>query len=356
MRRTRWIVAGLAATVVLVTTAVLYRSGGDLAAVPGGTAAPWNGALIAALTVLLVTVGRLVERSSRRRGPGADRRTGPEPTGAGSTTGTVVGDVNEGTVIQGHTLTLHQPTHQTVVDTQIVHAPDTEPAWPILVGVLPNEADHFQHRSLTDRLARSSRDRPTVVLGQVLSGMGGVGKTQLAAHHARELLRRGEVDLVVWVPAAERSTILRAYADAARRILRSPADEDPEPAALRFLTWLQTTDRRWLVVLDNLDVPEHVRGLWPTTGSPVTAEAAAPQGRLVVTTRRTDTALAGRGRAFIDVGGYTPHESLAYLTAALADLPVAPRTRNWRHWPRTWATFRWPCPRRPPTSATAGAA
>ncbi|MCY9784233.1 tetratricopeptide repeat protein [Nocardiopsis sp. EMB25] len=332
MTRTRWIVAGLATTVILATAAVLYWSGGDAVAGTEGAAAPWGAALIAALTVLLVVAGRIVERSSGKRRPSAARHPVPaettEPTqtvdGSQATANAVTGGVSGSTLIQGGTLTFHQPTHHTVIDTQVVHAPEPEPAWPMVVGVLPNEADHFQHRSLTDRLTRSSRDHPTVVLGQVLSGMGGVGKTQLAAHHARALLRREEVDLVVWAPAAERATILRAYADAAHRILHSPADEDPEHAARRFLTWLQTTDQRWLVVLDNLDVPEHVRGLWPTTSAPAAADTAGPRGRLVVTTRRTDTALAGRGRAFIDVGVYTPDESLTYLATALDDLPLAP--------------------------------
>ncbi|KOX17372.1 GTP-binding protein [Nocardiopsis sp. NRRL B-16309] len=195
---------------------------------------------------------------------------------------------------------------------------------------MPNEADHFQHRELTDRLTHTSDGHPTVVLGQVLSGMGGVGKTQLAAHHARSLLARGAVDLAVWVPAAERATIVQAYADAARAVLPGHVDEDPDRAARQFLTWLQTTDRRWLVVLDNLDVPEHVRGLWPPTATPSADQGSAPApgtgplGRLVVTTRRTDTALAGRGRSFIDVGTYTPDEARTYLATALAGLPTPP--------------------------------
>ena len=39
--------------------------------------------------------------------------------------------------------------------------------------------------------------------------------------------------------------------------------DDLEQAAARFLTWLETTERRWLVVLDDLSDPADLRRLWP---------------------------------------------------------------------------------------------
>ncbi|WP_152486446.1 tetratricopeptide repeat protein [Nocardiopsis lucentensis] len=211
---------------------------------------------------------------------------------------------------------------------------------------MPNESDHYQSRELSDRLLRASSASPTVVLGQVLSGIGGVGKTQLAAHHARQLLHNGEIDLLVWAPASERMSIIHAYANAAHRVVAGQVDDAPERAAEQFLSWLQTTDKRWLVVLDNVDTPDVVRGLWPPTvttppgphqGSPhkgmrrwrsvlgkgqqQNTSEPSPHGRVLVTSRRMDTAVASRGREFIEVDIYTPEEARAYLTHALADLP-----------------------------------
>ncbi|MFE3456807.1 tetratricopeptide repeat protein [Nocardiopsis aegyptia] len=334
MTTAQWIRFGLVAAAVLGALAGLAWIVGG----PPGRPLAWAGGG-AAVLVLAATVTARLRRPASSEAPAAPvpasvAATAPAPAAASSSAGptdnTIAGGVSGGTVLQGRDLTVHQPTHHTVIDTQIVHSPTAEPDWPVVVGVLPNEADHFQHRELTDRLSHTAKDHPTVVLGQVLSGMGGVGKTQLAAHHARALLAKDAIDLVVWVPAAERATIVQAYADAARAVSAGHADEDPDRAALQFLTWLQTTDRRWLVVLDNLDVPEHVRGLWPPTATPSATEGSAaesasgPLGRLVVTTRRTDTALAGRGRAFIDVGTYTPAEAHTYLATALAGLPSAP--------------------------------
>ncbi|MEV7445725.1 tetratricopeptide repeat protein [Streptomyces sp. NPDC091204] len=157
----------------------------------------------------------------------------------------------------------------------------------------------------------------TAVLCQVLSGTGGVGKTQLAAHHARTAWQAGAVDLLVWVTATSRDAVLSAYAEAAVTVT-DPDDpqctglDDPERAAVRFLAWAQSTDRRWLIVLDDVSDPAHLNGtdgrgdLWPP---------ARPNGRTVVTTRRRDAALPAH---LIDVGLFTKGEAVGYLRAKLA--------------------------------------
>jgi hypothetical protein len=155
------------------------------------------------------------------------------------------------------------------------------------------------------------------VLCQVLSGTGGVGRTQLAAHHARTAWQAGAVDLLVWATATSRDAVLSAYAEAAVTVT-DPDDpqcaglDDPERAAVRFLAWAQSTDQRWLIVLDDLSDPAHLNGtdgrcdLWPP---------AHPNGRTVVTTRRRDAALPGH---LIDVGLFTKGEAVGYLGAELA--------------------------------------
>ena len=74
-------------------------------------------------------------------------------------------------------------------------APAPRPVtWPVLVGVVPPEADCYQPRIVTGRLSRITTGGGTAVLCQVLSGLGGVGKTQLAAVHARQLWQAGDLD------------------------------------------------------------------------------------------------------------------------------------------------------------------
>ncbi|WP_386162835.1 tetratricopeptide repeat protein [Streptosporangium vulgare] len=176
------------------------------------------------------------------------------------------------------------------------------------VGVVPRAADCFQTRQIADRLTEAAQDGETVVVSQVLAGMGGIGKTQLAAAYARRTWEQREVGVLVWVSATSRSQILAAYAQAATELGLPTDPGDVEQAARRFLTWAQTTPTAWLVVLDDVQDPADVRELWPS----------GAVGRVVVTTRRRDAALAGQSRRVVDVGVFTKAEARAYLSAKLA--------------------------------------
>ena len=198
--------------------------------------------------------------------------------------------------------------------------PPTPQAALTLVGVLPGLADCFQPRALVDELAQAIDDGGTAVLTgttsavtRLLSGMGGVGKTQLAVHLATHLYDTGRLDLLVWISAASRQAITAGYAHAAVDLALPGADgTDTEQDAARFHAWLSTTDRRWLVVLDDLNTAADLKGLWPPN---------RPAGRTVVTTRLRGSALTGPGRHLVPVHVFTPAEAGAYLQNRLADHP-----------------------------------
>ncbi|MFF3015420.1 tetratricopeptide repeat protein [Streptomyces sp. NPDC057939] len=189
-----------------------------------------------------------------------------------------------------------------------------EVSWPLLMGAPPPLASSFQPRSeLRERLA-AARDAGTgAVLTQarpaaagVLSGMGGVGKSQLAAQYAHQALAEG-TELVMWVPAGESTQIITLFGQAALRVRAVGATgEDPEQDARMFLEWLATTSRSWLVVLDDISDVEAVRPWWPPL-RPGT-------GFTLATTRLHDPRLTGGGRVRIDVDVYTPEEACAYLS------------------------------------------
>ncbi|GAA2795169.1 hypothetical protein [Crossiella cryophila] len=75
---------------------------------------------------------------------------------------------------------------------------------PWMFGGLPPRAGAFQPRAVAQELAEASTT--------VVSGLGGVGKTQLAAEHARTRWQAGELDVLIWVTAASREAIISAYA------------------------------------------------------------------------------------------------------------------------------------------------
>ncbi|MGW2938989.1 FxSxx-COOH system tetratricopeptide repeat protein [Streptomyces sp. NPDC001156] len=185
--------------------------------------------------------------------------------------------------------------------------------------MIPPRADCFQDRAEAARLHQALARVDTAVLvgqdtvrGQVLTGMGGVGKTQLAADYARTAWQSRTLDVLVWITADTRSAAVTGYAQAAAEVLAADTD-DPETAAVQFVAWLEPKPHqrpcRWLIVLDDVGEPEVLHGLWPP---------ASPHGRTLITTRRRDAALTGRQRHLINVGLFTKTEALAYLTTALA--------------------------------------
>ncbi|WP_129843292.1 tetratricopeptide repeat protein [Streptomyces sp. RFCAC02] len=178
--------------------------------------------------------------------------------------------------------------------------------WPHRVGVVPPPAACFHDRG---DLADPPAGEP--VTTYVLTGLGGVGKTQLAAHWARIAQARGDLDLLVWVPAASRQAVVAVYAEAAADVCPGQV-ADADQAAARFVAWLERTDRRWMVVLDDVTAPGDLHGLWPPQ---------RPGGTTLVTTRRKDAALAGEGRGLVDVGLFTPDEAAGYLTRRLGGDP-----------------------------------
>ncbi|MER6000849.1 tetratricopeptide repeat protein [Nonomuraea angiospora] len=204
-----------------------------------------------------------------------------------------------------------------------MHHPSSEPAERAVVrhrvGMVPRAADCFQDREIAMRLAQAATEGEIVVLSKappeispVLTGMGGVGKTQLAASYARRIWEKQEVRVLVWVSATSRPQIVSTYAQAAAELGLCGDPEDAVKAAEQFLAWTQTTSVPWLIVLDDVQDPADVRHLWPS------AEPGAGHGRVMVTTRRRDAALIGPGCIRVGVDVFTRAEARAYLTTKLA--------------------------------------
>jgi tetratricopeptide (TPR) repeat protein len=144
----------------------------------------------------------------------------------------------------------------------------------------------------------------------VLSASGGTGKTQLAAALAHQLWDSRAVDLLTWVKASNRNAILTGYALTLAELGAADPGDDLLAAAQRFLAWLSRTERRWLVVLDDLADPADLEGLWP----------AGTDGRVVVTAR-LDGTLSAPNRRIAPVPAFSTREALAYLSARLATDP-----------------------------------
>jgi tetratricopeptide (TPR) repeat protein len=188
----------------------------------------------------------------------------------------------------------------------------------LLSGTVPPLADSYYPRDQTgpDLLnALHAGDTIVLVHGEETSAapaaQGGTGKTQLAVEYTHGLWRNRTAEILIWVTAASRESIVSGFAQAANTLDASQPDESAEVAAARLVAWLAHTRRPWALILDDLAEVNDLEDLWP----------AGASGRLLITTRLPATSFEGREVKVVPVGGMSRREALDYLSSRLTDYP-----------------------------------
>ena len=206
----------------------------------------------------------------------------------------------------------------------------------LLSGTVPPLADAYHPREQSGPdLASSMRPGQTVVLvhgeesgqaSRVPAAQGGTGKTQLAVEFTHAMWNTRTVEILIWVNAASRESVITGFAQAANTVDASQPDEGAETAAARFVSWLAHTRRPWALVIDDLAELSDLEDLWPSGAS----------GRVLITSRLPasafEDAVAEGGTAqgstaegmnlrVVPVPGLNRREALDYVTSRLSDYP-----------------------------------
>lgn len=192
----------------------------------------------------------------------------------------------------------------------------------VVVGYIPAQRPGFQPRpALLARLNQAGQG-PSVV---VLTGAGGVGKTQLAAAYARARLAGGW-RLIAWVSARDSESLRAGLALTAEAMPLSDGDSrsgaDPGKA-LRH--WLEGDGSRCLLVFDDVQDPDLLRPFVPAAGH---ARVVIITGRVPVPEPWTDVPVdaftAEQARALLaGRTGLDEEAGASAVAAKLRHLPLA---------------------------------
>ncbi|RYP53944.1 hypothetical protein DL768_001166 [Monosporascus sp. mg162] len=131
-----------------------------------------------------------------------------------------------------------------------------------------------------------------------------MGKTQLAIEYTYEY--RDHFDCVVWISAETESEIANGMAALANRLQMGVDKDGNDRASMEAArTWLESTDKRWLLVFDNVNRWENLKGYWPSCAA----------GAILITSQVSELSRASNW--VIDLRPLAPHEGAHFLISQI---------------------------------------
>ncbi|WP_405590741.1 FxSxx-COOH system tetratricopeptide repeat protein [Streptomyces sp. NBC_01190] len=182
---------------------------------------------------------------------------------------------------------------------------------------IPARNAQFTGRDEQLRLLREGLRASSVeVLGQppqAVFGLGGVGKTEIAAEYAYRYAE--DYDIVWWVHSEQEARVQDAFVKLAKRLGIAHAETQRDKSIWAVLAELRTGRyHRWLLIFDNAAEPEVIKRYVPT---------GRPHGHVIITSRKRNWRRHTKAEG-IEVSQFSEQETVELLRKRVPHL--APRT------------------------------
>lgn len=218
-----------------------------------------------------------------------------------------------------------------VVQGPLHYTASAEPSERLPVFELPlaDRRWFWGRQNLLDQLERAWRGQAPRVSIQALVGLGGAGKSQLAAQFAYR--HRDLFEIVWWVPCGSVGSDLDSRGAIASHLgdlhsyLGLPMADTSEERAAAVRRWLEATGRRWLLIFDDAADWNVLQGMVPQAGNGMCLITSRnPHWDLADAVLPVPTFDAATGAAFLQARtGLTDSDGAFALSEQLGGLALA---------------------------------
>src|SRR5260370_32619023 len=152
------------------------------------------------------------------------------------------------------------------------HSNTSKLEFPLWNVPYPHNPFFIGRDSLLTQLYDILHNAKATALTQAISGLGGIGKTQLAVEYA--YLNREKYQAILWATATTYETLFTDFVALAERLDLPEKDAQDYSITVQAVKhWLETHPR-WLLIIDNADDLEIINDFLPTRGN----------GHIIITT------------------------------------------------------------------------